>query len=316
LLSYAANHWSVHMSMVESQRAELPVSLEGEPFHQLAMEFLKDDSKVESVVQISLFRDSSSNTPQITPTSTKEFYASVLAIRDDVRQFDFEVDPLSPNLTTGLSLSCRLGLSFLTKQLLHFYKLSRITTKMNQQDAFLESPLHWAVLSGQLSIVEDLLAEGASCDLRNRSKKTAFQLAAACSRTRIAHAILDKTYDTASLNNTHTTANTAEPMAAISAQAAATMQDAFERFSSVVTPEDRRLFDTTTLTDVRDGAIQIERVLRARRTQKNMAQLDPFLRGMQHYSKIAEVMSNGSPFLAWAWAPVKLMLLVSRTPFY
>ncbi|EUC41875.1 hypothetical protein COCMIDRAFT_57997, partial [Bipolaris oryzae ATCC 44560] len=39
-----------------------------------------------------------------------------------------------------------------------------------------------------------------------------------------------------------------------------------------------------------------------------MARLDPFLRGMEHYSKVVEVLCNGTPYLAWIWAPVKLML--------
>lgn len=64
------------------------------------------------------------------------------------------------------------------------------------------------------------------------------------------------------------------------------------------------------LKDVRDAAIQIERQLRARRTQRNMARLDPFLRGVEHYSKVVEVLCNGTPYLSWVWAPVKLMLMV------
>jgi hypothetical protein len=56
--------------------------------------------------------------------------------------------------------------------------------------------------------------------------------------------------------------------------------------------------------------LQIERQLRARRMQKNMARLDPFLQGMEHYSKVIEVLCNGTPYLPWIWAPVKLMLMV------
>jgi len=103
------------------------------------------------------------------------------------------------------------------------------------------------------------------------------------------------------------------PMAAPSAQARHTLQDAFERFASTVTPDDHRLFRDTQLKDVRDEAMKIERQLRARRMQRNMARLDPFLQGMEHYSKVVEVLCNGTPFLPWIWAPVKLMLMVSRT---
>ncbi|KAH8635933.1 hypothetical protein IG631_07767 [Alternaria alternata] len=84
-------------------------------------------------------------------------------------------------------------------------------------------------------------------------------------------------------------------MAAPSAQARVTLQNAFERFASTVAPDDKRLFYNTKLKDVRDEVMQIEGQLRARRMQRNMARLDPFLRGMEHYSKVVEVLCN-----AWA----------------
>jgi hypothetical protein len=103
-------------------------------------------------------------------------------------------------------------------------------------------------------------------------------------------------------------------MAAPSAQARLTLQNAFERFASTVTQDDQRLFHNTELKDVRDEAMRIERQLRARRMQKNMARLDPFLQGMEHYSKVVEVLCNGTPYLSWIWAPLKLMLMVSYVP--
>jgi hypothetical protein len=103
-------------------------------------------------------------------------------------------------------------------------------------------------------------------------------------------------------------------MAAPSAQARLTLQSAFERFASTVTPDDERLFRNTELKDVRDEVMQMERQLRARRIQRNMARLDPFLRGMEHYSRVVEVLCNGTPYLSWIWAPVKLMLMVSHMP--
>jgi hypothetical protein len=103
-------------------------------------------------------------------------------------------------------------------------------------------------------------------------------------------------------------------MAATSAQARLTLQNAFERFASTVAPDDQRLFHNTELGDVRDEAMRIERQLRARRMQRNMARLHPFLRGMEHYSRVVEVLCNGTPYLAWIWAPVKLILMVSCMP--
>lgn len=97
----------------------------------------------------------------------------------------------------------------------------------------------------------------------------------------------------------------------MSGQARLTLLSAFERFAATVTPDDQRVFNDTKLKDVRDEAIQIERQLRARRTQRNMARLEPFLRGVEHYSKVVEVLCNGTPYLSWIWAPVKLMLMVT-----
>jgi len=84
-----------------------------------------------------------------------------------------------------------------------------------------------------------------------------------------------------------------------SARARVILRDAFERFAATVTPDDRRDFTNTKLKDVRDEAISIERRLRARRTQKNMARLEPFLRGMEHYSKVVEVLCNGTPYISF-----------------
>jgi hypothetical protein len=95
-----------------------------------------------------------------------------------------------------------------------------------------------------------------------------------------------------------------------SAQARLTLQDAFDRFARSVSQDDRRTFQNTELQDVRDEALKIERQLRARRTQRNMARLEPFLLGLEHYSKVIEVLCNGTPYLSWIWAPVKLMLSV------
>jgi len=99
--------------------------------------------------------------------------------------------------------------------------------------------------------------------------------------------------------------------AAPSAQAKLTILDAFGRFAATVSPDDQRTFNNTELRDVREEALRIERQLRARRSQRNMARLEPFLRGVEHYSKVVEVLCNGTPYLSWIWAPVKLMLMVS-----
>ncbi|KAI8934434.1 hypothetical protein NX059_009166 [Plenodomus lindquistii] len=100
-------------------------------------------------------------------------------------------------------------------------------------------------------------------------------------------------------------------MAIPSVQARLTIQDAFERFAETVQSNDRRDFQNTKLQDVRNEAMRIEGQLRARRTQRNMARLEPFLLGMEHYARVIEVLCNGTPYLSWIWAPVKLMLMIT-----
>lgn len=87
----------------------------------------------------------------------------------------------------------------------------------------------------------------------------------------------------------------------ISAQARLTLHDAFERFSQTVSVEDRRQFDSTMLEDVRGAALQIERQLAAQRSLRYMRRLEPFLRGLEQYSKSIDVLCNGTPYLPWVW---------------
>jgi len=92
--------------------------------------------------------------------------------------------------------------------------------------------------------------------------------------------------------------------ASVSGQARLTIEEAFDRFATTVTPDDRRQFQDTRLEDVRIAAIQIEEELAARRAMRNMRRLYPFLQGLEHYSKSIEVLCNGTPYLPWIWVSV------------
>lgn len=105
---------------------------------------------------------------------------------------------------------------------------------------------------------------------------------------------------------------------ATSAEALLTFQDAFERFQAIITPEDRRLFETTTLHDVEEEVLSFEKRLAARPTSRNMRclrnmrSLQPYLQSLEQYSKIVDTLCSGTPFLCPIWGPVKLMLMVSK----
>ncbi|KAH7068353.1 hypothetical protein BKA63DRAFT_112495 [Paraphoma chrysanthemicola] len=103
---------------------------------------------------------------------------------------------------------------------------------------------------------------------------------------------------------------TTRPLAA-SAQAHIIIRTAFDEFNNIVSNDEKHIFNDTTLQDVRVEALQIERGLRERRLQKNMLRLEPFLKGLERYSKVMDVLCNGTPFLPWVWAPLKLILLTA-----
>jgi hypothetical protein len=98
---------------------------------------------------------------------------------------------------------------------------------------------------------------------------------------------------------------------AVSALARQTMKIAFEDLESTITPADARKLQGTTLQQVRDAAIDIEKQLAARQSLRNMRRLSPLLNGLEHYAKVVEVLCNGTPYLPWIWAPITLVLRVA-----
>ncbi|KAK5631819.1 hypothetical protein RRF57_007533 [Xylaria bambusicola] len=102
------------------------------------------------------------------------------------------------------------------------------------------------------------------------------------------------------------------PLAPVpSADAKQTIKAAFESLSKTINPSDSRHFADTTLQDVRTSAIQLEEKLAARKALRNMRRLDPLLKGLEHYSKVADILCNGTPYLAWIWAPITLILKIA-----
>ncbi|KAK4071005.1 uncharacterized protein Triagg1_6372 [Trichoderma aggressivum f. europaeum] len=97
----------------------------------------------------------------------------------------------------------------------------------------------------------------------------------------------------------------------IFAPARQTIKAAFEDLDRTITPADSRDFRVSTLQQVRDAALEIERQLAARGSLRNMRRLMPLFKGIEHYSKVIDVLCNGTPYLPWIWAPVALILRVA-----
>ncbi|KAF1952459.1 hypothetical protein CC80DRAFT_479208 [Byssothecium circinans] len=101
----------------------------------------------------------------------------------------------------------------------------------------------------------------------------------------------------------------------LTAQASNTFRNSFDHFERTVLSQsqsDHRDFSSTTLQDVRQAAKEVEQQLAARQCLRNMRRIEPFLNGLEAYSKVIEVLCNGTPYLPWIWAPVKLMLKLAK----
>lgn len=90
-----------------------------------------------------------------------------------------------------------------------------------------------------------------------------------------------------------------------------TMRVAFEDLERTVTPADSRTIRSTTLELTRSTIIDIEKQLAARQALRNMRRLEPLLSGLEHYSRVVDILCNGTPFLPWIWAPITLILRVA-----
>lgn len=98
----------------------------------------------------------------------------------------------------------------------------------------------------------------------------------------------------------------------ISLAAQRVIRGAFEDLERTVSAGDSAEFRDTTLEDVQRACYDIEDHLAARQSLRNMRRLVPLFTGLQYYSRSIEVLCNGTPFLPWIWAPIKLILKVRK----
>lgn len=90
-----------------------------------------------------------------------------------------------------------------------------------------------------------------------------------------------------------------------------TMQTAFQELERTISPNDSKDFHSSTLLSVRNEALDIETRLAARQSLRNMRRLVPLFTALEHYSKVVDVLCNGTPFLPWIWAPITLILRIA-----
>ncbi|KAM0267836.1 hypothetical protein ACHAPA_005433 [Fusarium lateritium] len=98
---------------------------------------------------------------------------------------------------------------------------------------------------------------------------------------------------------------------AVSTLARNTIKAAYDELNHTINLADKKDFPNTTLEDVKKAARSIENQLAARQSLRNMRRLMPLFRGLEHYSKVIDVLCNGTPYLPWIWAPITLILRVA-----
>ncbi|KAF4339743.1 NACHT domain protein [Fusarium beomiforme] len=98
---------------------------------------------------------------------------------------------------------------------------------------------------------------------------------------------------------------------AVSALARNTIKTAYDELDRTINLADKRDFPNTTLQHVREAALKIENQLAARQSLRNMRRLMPLFRGLEHYSKVVDILCNGTPYLPWVWAPITLILRIA-----
>ena len=87
-------------------------------------------------------------------------------------------------------------------------------------------------------------------------------------------------------------------------QARSTFQSSFDKFEHTVqklSKDDQREFSSTSIQDVWKAAKDIEQQLAARQCIRNLRRIEPLLHGLERYSKVLEVICNGTPYLPWIW---------------
>lgn len=89
------------------------------------------------------------------------------------------------------------------------------------------------------------------------------------------------------------------------------MRSAFEELERTITPQDSKDFQSSTIQQVRQEALDIENQLASRQCLRNMRRLVPLFSALEHYKDVAGTLCNGTPYLPWIWAPITLILRIA-----
>jgi tetratricopeptide (TPR) repeat protein len=98
----------------------------------------------------------------------------------------------------------------------------------------------------------------------------------------------------------------------MASDSAHTFETAIKTLKDAINPADAVAFRSTSMEDVWKAAEEIQESQRKRKSLRNMRRIEPFLKALEKYSKCIEVLCNGTPYLPWIWAPIKLALQLAE----
>jgi hypothetical protein len=102
------------------------------------------------------------------------------------------------------------------------------------------------------------------------------------------------------------------PSSSFMADARDTISRSFERLRQSVSDEDAHVFASTELSDVWKAVREIDASQRKRQSAQNLRRVEPLLKGLEKYTKVIEVLCNGTPYLPYVWVCVRALLQPPR----
>jgi len=84
-------------------------------------------------------------------------------------------------------------------------------------------------------------------------------------------------------------------------------ETAISKLKQTISTTDAAVFQATHIKDVWKAAEEIEESQRRRKSLRNMRRIEPFLKGLEKYSKTIEVVCNGTPYVPWVWVGSQML---------